>query len=137
MKIALVEWEDSHFGPYGWKNWGEIADTLKPALIESVGFVLVDEPDRVTLCLSKCEDGDIADVMTIPRSGIKKFTEVEMPKHRKHTPIVSKAQRGLMGAELGRRRAGKARRMPDITTAELESHLSESKGKKLPAKKKG
>jgi len=25
-------------------------------------------------------------------------------KHRKHTPIVSKAQRGAMGAELRRRR---------------------------------
>jgi len=54
-------------------------------------------------------------------------------KHRKHTPIVSEAQRGLMGAELSRRRAGKARRMPDITTRELEEHLRESRGKKLPA----
>jgi len=61
-----------------------------------------------------------------------------MPKgaHRKHTPIVSEKQRGLFGAELARRRAGKKRRMPDITTAELEKHLRESKGKKLPAKKK-
>ena len=53
-------------------------------------------------------------------------------KHRKHTPIVSKKQRGLFGAELARRRAGKESRMPGITTAELESHLEESKGKKLP-----
>jgi len=59
-----------------------------------------------------------------------------MPKHRKHTPIVSKKQRGLFGAELARRRAGKARRMPSITTKELEQHLIESKGKKLPKKKK-
>ena len=58
-----------------------------------------------------------------------------MPKgtHRKHTPIVSEKQRGLFGAELARRRAGKARRMPDITARELEEHLRESKGKKLPA----
>lgn len=55
-------------------------------------------------------------------------------KHRKHTPIVSEKQRGLFGAELARRRAGKARRMPDITTAELERHLRESRGKKLPKK---
>lgn len=51
---------------------------------------------------------------------------------RKHTPITSEAQRGKMGAELARRRAGKASRMPGITTAELESHLHESKGKNLP-----
>lgn len=55
-----------------------------------------------------------------------------MPKHRKHTPIVSEKQRGLFGAELGRRRAGKERRMKGITTEELGEHLRESKGKKLP-----
>ena len=57
-------------------------------------------------------------------------------KHERHTPIVSEKQRGLFGAELARRRAGKARRMPDITTKELEEHLRESKGKKLPPKAK-
>lgn len=57
-------------------------------------------------------------------------------KHRKHTPIVSKAQRGKFGAELARRRAGKKRRMAGITTAELERHLKESKGKRLPKRSK-
>lgn len=51
---------------------------------------------------------------------------------RPHTPIVSKAQRGLFGAELARRRAGKSPRMKGITEEELEEHLKESKGKKLP-----
>ena len=51
---------------------------------------------------------------------------------RKHTQITSKKQRGLFGAELARRRVGKARRMAGITTTELENHLRESKGKKLP-----
>lgn len=55
---------------------------------------------------------------------------------RKHTEITSEAQQGLFGAELARRRAGKKRRMKGITTAELRSHLKESKGKKLPARKK-
>lgn len=54
-----------------------------------------------------------------------------MAIHRKHTPLVSKIQRGLFGAELARRRAGKKRRMKGITTLELEQHLRESKGKKL------
>ena len=53
-------------------------------------------------------------------------------KGRKHTPIVSQKQRGLMGSELARRRAGKKGRMKGMTTEELESHLKESKGKKLP-----
>ena len=51
---------------------------------------------------------------------------------RKHTPIVSKKQRGLFGAELARKKAGKRGRMKGITTAELRRHLKESKGKKLP-----
>lgn len=59
-----------------------------------------------------------------------------MPKHKKHTPIMSKAQRGLFGAELARRRAGKKGRMKGITTKELKSHLKESAGKKLVARKK-
>ena len=53
-------------------------------------------------------------------------------KGKKHTPITSKKQRGLFGSELARRRTGKTSRMKGITTAELESHLHESKGKKLP-----
>lgn len=61
-----------------------------------------------------------------------------MPKgtHRKHTPIVSEKQRGLFGAELARREAGKKPRMPGITKTELREHLKESKGKKLPVRKK-
>jgi hypothetical protein len=56
---------------------------------------------------------------------------------RKHTPITSKKQQGLFGAELGRRKAGQVREMKGIETSELRSHLKESKGKKLPAKAKG
>ncbi len=55
---------------------------------------------------------------------------------RKHTPIVSEAQRGKMGAELARRRSGERPQMKGMTTSELESHLEESKGKKLPARSK-
>ncbi len=58
--------------------------------------------------------------------------EIDNPgKHRKHTPITSEKQRGLFGAELSRREAGKEPRMPGITTKELRDHLKESKGKKL------
>lgn len=66
----------------------------------------------------------------MPGKGCKK-------RGKAHTPITSKKQRGLFGAELARRRAGKKSRMKGITTAELETHLHESKGKKLPLKAKG
>ena len=57
-------------------------------------------------------------------------------RHRAHTPITSKKQRGLFGSELSRRRKGKTPRMKGITEEELEEHLRESKGKKLPIKVK-
>ena len=53
-------------------------------------------------------------------------------KHQKHTPIVSKAQRGMMGAELARRQRGEKGQMPRMSIPLLESHLRESAGKKLP-----
>lgn len=53
---------------------------------------------------------------------------------RKHTPIVSQAQQGMMGAELARKRAGKSGSMPGMSEAELSRHLKESKGKDLPAR---
>lgn len=55
--------------------------------------------------------------------------------HRKHTPIVSEKQRGFMGAELARKRAGKATKTM-MSEAEMERHLTEAKGKKLPVKSK-
>jgi hypothetical protein len=64
-------------------------------------------------------------------------TEACRKSGRKHTPIVSKAQQGMFGAELERRREGKKSRMSGITTAELRGHLKESAGKNLPAKSQG
>lgn len=55
---------------------------------------------------------------------------------RKHTPITSEKQRGMMGAELARRRAGQKGRMPGMGTEELRSHLKEAKGKNLPERAK-
>ena len=64
-------------------------------------------------------------------------------KKRKHTPIVSKAQRGAMGVAYAAKRGkipksklkGPAREMAkSMPKAELKRHLKESKGKKLPQK---
>ena len=54
-------------------------------------------------------------------------------KPRKHTPIVSEKQRGLFGAELARKRAGKETKT-GMSEETLGEHLEESKGKDLPKK---
>ena len=57
---------------------------------------------------------------------------------RKHTPIVSGAQRGAFGSAYGAKKSGKAKpaKTPSsiwqIPMGELKSHLSEAGGKKLP-----
>jgi len=49
-------------------------------------------------------------------------------KHRKHTPIVSKKQRGLFGAVAG----GKKTKATGLSVAQAKKHLKEASGKKLP-----
>jgi len=56
-------------------------------------------------------------------------------KHRKHTPITTAAQQGLMGADLARLRAGKETKT-GMSEADLVAHLEESKGKDLPERAK-
>lgn len=57
-------------------------------------------------------------------------------KHdRKHTPITTEAQQGLMGADLARLRAGKKTKT-GMSEADLVSHLKESAGKDLPERAK-
>lgn len=68
-----------------------------------------------------------------------------MPKHRKHTPIVSKRQQRAMGVAYAARKGeiavselrGVALQMyRSMPKAELERHLEESKGKRLPLRVK-
>ena len=56
-------------------------------------------------------------------------------KKKRHTPIVSKKQRGYFGSEYARKKAGKKGKT-EMSKAVLSKHLKESKGKKLPAKKR-
>ena len=54
-------------------------------------------------------------------------------KHcKKHTPIVSKAQRRLFGAVA----SGKKTKAKGLSKAEARRHLHEVKGRKLPERKK-
>ena len=58
-------------------------------------------------------------------------TKVCKATKKKHTPIVSEAQRGFFGAELARKRAGKTTKT-EMSEEEMARHLKESKREKLP-----
>ena len=62
----------------------------------------------------------------------RKRSGKDCSKHRKHTPIVSQAQKGMFGADMARREKGMKPMMKGIAMSELEGHLKESKGKHLP-----
>lgn len=53
-------------------------------------------------------------------------------KKRKHTPIVSEAQRGLFGAVVG----GKRTKATGLSVAEAKRHVKEVAGKKLPERRR-
>jgi len=73
--------------------------------------------------------------MPCPHLKRKKKKKSNPDKHRKHTPITSEAQRGFMGAELARKRAGKKGKT-GMSEAELVRHLEEVGGKDLPKRAK-
>ena len=58
--------------------------------------------------------------------------------HRKHTPIVSKKQRGLFGAAYGAKRSGKPmpsyvpESLANVSASVLKAHIEEAGRKKLP-----
>jgi len=52
---------------------------------------------------------------------------------RKHTPIVSEAQRGLFGARAG----GKKTKAKGLTVLEAKKHMKEVAGKSLPERVRG
>ena len=61
-------------------------------------------------------------------------------KPKKHTPVVSKKQRGAFGSAYGSKKAGKGKpsKTPSaiwqMPMAELKRHLKESKGRNLPVR---
>jgi len=56
---------------------------------------------------------------------------ITMPcKHKKHTPIKSRKQQKLFGAELTRKKKGKKGKTK-MSKKVLRRHLKESRGKKL------
>ncbi len=80
------------------------------------------------------EDFDGMVVSFPDRTELKAKHDQQVAKAHQVQKITSERQRGLFGAELQRRREGKAPQMEGITDQELEEHLREAGGKDLPEK---
>lgn len=71
-KKVLIEWVDSS-SIRGWRHDSEMTDSFaEPAKIQSIGYLLKDTKDFVTITTSVSENGGIMDPLSIPKVAITK-----------------------------------------------------------------
>ena len=79
MKIFYVVWYDAVSN----NDWELIDDARKqrPVMVQTVGFCVSCDSDRITLALSKEDhddhDGRVSDFITIPRSHVRDIRVVD------------------------------------------------------------
>jgi len=79
MKLVKVEWIDSN-GTNGWHQYTDMLATVQGSLLcKSVGWLLLDAPDRIALVPNQAETGSVDDATTIPRVAIVSITELVEP----------------------------------------------------------
>lgn len=82
MKIVEVEWEDAMTRD-GWANMDEykVEPSERPALVRSVGYLITNDGDRVTLLQSANYDGrNVGSTsITIPAGCIRKMRTAKLP----------------------------------------------------------
>lgn len=71
-----VEWLDS-FSNSGWDTLESYKKHGGPALVRSIGYVLEDTSELITLVQSKCnKNGDVADAISIPKGCVLRVAKV-------------------------------------------------------------
>lgn len=71
--LKLIEWEDAYNGNHSWFKIDALPDEIEPLIVTTVGFEVQRCANRVTLAMSRREDGeDICDLFTIPTAMIRK-----------------------------------------------------------------
>ena len=79
MKLVLVEWIDSN-SANGWHQRDDMLATIQGDLTcRSVGWVLLDADDRLTLVPNIAATGSVGDAMTIPKLAVVSITELPIP----------------------------------------------------------
>lgn len=68
-KIVDVTWVDS-ISQSGWQNPERKSEPLEPCITRTVGFLVHDEPDYITVSSHWNNLGHYADPMSIPRGAI-------------------------------------------------------------------
>lgn len=64
-RVEVVEWFDAHDAPYQWTPASAIG--LDKVLVQSVGFVVAESDEHVTLVTSDDGQGNVAAGIVIPK----------------------------------------------------------------------
>lgn len=79
-KLVFVEWLDAYSSESGWKSAKKMRGQ-KPVRVKSVGWLVADEPDYITVAGTFIpSDGDGDGDVTIVRGMIKRIVEIGEPK---------------------------------------------------------
>lgn len=76
MRLVIIHWRDAISQAVGWKALDKVRD-LKPAKCKSVGWLVHEAPDFVTLVSSQVEDGDCDGDVLILRGMIDHIEELK------------------------------------------------------------
>ena len=78
MSIVEEEWLDSSRAI----NWVEVDEMLEEdiALCRTVGYLLVETDDKITVLLSQSKHGHVCQAMIIPRCAIQSMRVIEAGK---------------------------------------------------------
>lgn len=78
-RLVLVEWIDSNAAA-GWHQYEDLLATVKGDLLcKSVGWLVFDAPDRVSIVPGQSATGSVCDAMTIPKIAVVSVTDLEIP----------------------------------------------------------
>ena len=72
MKKIEVKWRDSNIYP----RQRYIKDDFKVCFIASVGYLVSEDSKQIVIARDDMEDGDIRDVIVIPRENIVTISEL-------------------------------------------------------------
>ncbi len=69
MKIVRVFWIDSNARP----GWHGMDCDVSPSECSTVGYLLRSNRKNVTLCMSKSDQGNIGDIVSIPHCTVRRI----------------------------------------------------------------
>lgn len=76
LQLVAIEWEDSYSGNQEWFKAETMPNSVEPLICLTVGFIVVEEPDRLTVAQSFSHDS-YANLWTVPIKMIRKITKLQ------------------------------------------------------------